>query len=48
MWSAVETLALERLDVVYFGSDGFPLGEKVRAVGIGTPWSALEGDAGSG
>ena len=34
MHSALEELELERLDVVYAGSDVFPLGERMRAVGI--------------
>ncbi len=41
MYSALETLGLERLDVIYQGNDVFPLAERIRAVGIGALWSAL-------
>lgn len=34
MHSAVHELGLERLDVIYAGSEVFPLGERLRAVGI--------------
>jgi hypothetical protein len=34
MHSAVQQLGLERLDVIYAGSEVFPLGERLRAVGI--------------
>lgn len=34
MHIAVETLALQRLDVVYVGDEVFPLGDRIRAVGI--------------
>jgi hypothetical protein len=34
MHSALATLGLERLDVVYAGRDVFPLGERLRAVGV--------------
>jgi hypothetical protein len=35
------SLDLERLDVVYAGNDVFPLGDRVRAVGIGRVSEAI-------
>jgi predicted AAA+ superfamily ATPase len=34
MHSAMQALGLERLDVVYAGREVFPLGERLRGVGI--------------
>lgn len=34
MHAAVDSLGLERLDVVYVGDQVFPIGERIRAVGI--------------
>jgi len=35
MHAAIQELGLDRLDVIYAGNDVFPLGERIRAVGIG-------------
>lgn len=42
MRSALATLGLERLDVVYPGRATFPLGDRMRAVGIADLQSAVE------
>lgn len=45
MHSALDTLGLERLDVVYFGDEVFPLAERIRAVGVRALWPTLAPDA---
>lgn len=41
MRSALDVLGLERLDIVYPGTDVFPLGERIRAVGIESVFEEL-------
>lgn len=47
MRSALEVLRLERLDVVYPGTDVFPLGERLRAVGIESLGVSLAAEPGA-
>ncbi|MBK8979005.1 MAG: ATP-binding protein [Planctomycetes bacterium] len=46
MRSALETLGLGRIDVIWPGDDVFPLAENVRAVGLEVLWSTLTSDRG--
>lgn len=42
MRSALETLDLERLDLIHAGEESFPLGERVRAVALRRIWEEYE------
>lgn len=42
MHIALEDLKLDRLDVVHAGEETFPLGERIRAVGMGRVWVDIE------
>jgi hypothetical protein len=42
MHTALEDLALDRLDVIHAGDATFPLAERIRAVALARVWEDLE------